>query len=167
MSKLTHLFCTILFVSFSFQSIAQNNTTIKPVLASYIELKEALVNTNSEQSSQLAKNLMTTIASVKMSDLNSEVHDVWMKVVNYIKEDAEHINESKDIDHQRASFISLSQNMYSVIKIAKADIPVYYQFCPMANKGKGAYWLSLENKIKNPYYGNKMLSCGKVVESIQ
>jgi hypothetical protein len=27
--------------------------------------------------------------------------------------------------------------------------------------------LSLENKIKNPYYGNQMLTCGKVVETIQ
>ncbi|NBV11433.1 MAG: DUF3347 domain-containing protein, partial [Chitinophagia bacterium] len=23
------------------------------------------------------------------------------------------------------------------------------------------------NKIKNPYYGNQMLTCGKVVETIQ
>jgi hypothetical protein len=36
----------------------------------------------------------------------------------------------------------------------------------MANKGKGANWLSLENKVKNPYYGSRMLSCGKVVETL-
>jgi hypothetical protein len=37
----------------------------------------------------------------------------------------------------------------------------------MANKGKGANWLSLDINIKNPYYGNQMLTCGKVVDTIQ
>jgi hypothetical protein len=88
-------------------------------------------------------------------------------VVNDLKEDAEQISETKDIPNQRNHFISLSKNIYSVIKISKLETPIYYQFCPMANKGKGANWLSLENKIKNPYYGNQMLTCGKVVETIQ
>jgi len=56
--------------------------------------------------------------------------------------------------------------MYLLVKEAKNEVPVYYQFCPMANKGKGANWLSLENKVKNPYYGSRMLSCGKVVETL-
>lgn len=36
----------------------------------------------------------------------------------------------------------------------------------MANDSKGANWLSKENNIKNPCFGSKMLSCGKVVETI-
>jgi hypothetical protein len=102
-----------------------------------------------------------------MSELNTETHTQWMKVVNDLKEDAEHISETKEITHQRDHFMSLSKNLYAVIKVSKSETPIYYQFCPMANKGKGANWLSLENKIKNPYYGNQMLTCGKVVETIQ
>ncbi|MEL4486117.1 DUF3347 domain-containing protein, partial [Shewanella algae] len=79
----------------------------------------------------------------------------------------EHINESKDIAHQRDHFMSLSKNIYEVIKVAKPTDAVYYQYCPMANKGKGANWLSKENAIKNPYYGTQMLSCGKTVEIIK
>ena len=37
----------------------------------------------------------------------------------------------------------------------------------MANNGKGANWLSKENKVQNPYYGSVMLTCGKVVETIK
>ena len=44
---------------------------------------------------------------------------------------------------------------------------MYKQFCPMAFEGKGGYWVSTSEDIKNPYYGDKMLTCGKVVEVIQ
>ena len=96
-----------------------------------------------------------------------DVHTVWMKVLNDVKEDAEHINGTKDIAHQRDHFISLSKNMYALIKVAKTTETVYYQFCPMANEGKGANWLSKESGVKNPYYGSQMLTCGKTVETIK
>ena len=42
----------------------------------------------------------------------------------------------------------------------------YVQHCPMANDNNGADWLSKEKEIKNPYYGDKMLKCGMVSETI-
>ena len=146
---------------------AQSNTNIKKVLDAYIQLKDALVKSDGANSSSASKTLLTSIQEVNMSELNTETHTQWMKVVNDLKEDAEHISETKEITHQRDHFMSLSKNLYAVIKVSKSETPIYYQFCPMANKGKGANWLSLENKIKNPYYGNQMLTCGKVVETIQ
>jgi len=146
---------------------AQSNTNIKKVLDAYIQLKDALVKSDGTNSSSASKTLLTAIQEVNMSELNTETHTQWMKVVNDLKEDAEHISETKEITHQRDHFMSLSKNLYAVIKVSKSETPIYYQFCPMANKGKGANWLSLENKVKNPYYGNQMLTCGKVVETIQ
>jgi hypothetical protein len=145
----------------------QTNTGINKVLNAYIQLKDALVKSDGTNSSSASKTLLTAIQEVNMSELNTETHTQWMKVVNDLKEDAEHISETKEITHQRDHFMSLSKNLYAVIKVSKSEMPIYYQFCPMANKGKGANWLSLENKIKNPYYGNQMLICGKVVETIQ
>ncbi|MSP08227.1 MAG: DUF3347 domain-containing protein [Chitinophagaceae bacterium] len=146
---------------------AQSNSSINKVLNAYIQLKDALVKSDGTSSSSASKTLLTSIQEVNMNELNTETHTQWMKVVNELKEDAEHINETKEITHQRDHFMSLSTNLYSVIKVSKLGTPVFYEFCPMANKGKGANWLSLENKIKNPYYGNQMLTCGKVVETIQ
>ena len=146
---------------------AQSNTNIKKVLDAYIQLKDALVKSDGTNSSSASKTLLTAIQEVNMSELNTETHTQWMKVVNDLKEDAEHISETKEITHQRDHFMSLSKNLYTVIKVSKSETTLYYQFCPMANKGKGANWLSLENKVKNPYYGNQMLTCGKVVETIQ
>jgi hypothetical protein len=145
----------------------QTNTGIKKVLNAYIQLKDALVKSDGTSSLGASKALLTAIQEVNMSELNADTHTQWMKVVNDLKEDAEHISETKEITHQRDHFMSLSKNLFTVLKVSKSETPIYYQFCPMANKGKGANWLSLENKIKNPYYGNQMLTCGKVVETIQ
>ena len=145
----------------------QTNTGVNKVLNAYIQLKDALVKSDGTSSFGASKALLTAIQEVNMSELNADTHTQWMKVVNDLKEDAEHISETKEITHQRDHFMSLSKNLYAVIKVSKSEMPIYYQFCPMANKGKGANWLSLENKIKNPYYGNQMLTCGKVVETIQ
>ena len=162
--KLLMATAIILFASIA---NAQSNTNIKKVLDAYIQLKDALVKTDGTSSSSASKTLLTAIQEVNMSELNTETYTQWMKVVNDLKEDAEHISDTKEITHQRDHFMSLSTNLYSVIKVSKLGTPVFYEFCPMANKGKGANWLSLENKIKNPYYGNQMLTCGKVVETIQ
>jgi hypothetical protein len=43
---------------------------------------------------------------------------------------------------------------------------IYVQYCPMANEGKGGYWLSSQEEIMNPYYGDDMLHCGEVKETI-
>jgi Cu(I)/Ag(I) efflux system membrane fusion protein len=45
-----------------------------------------------------------------------------------------------------------------------SDETLYVQFCPMANDNQGAQWLSTEEEIRNPYYGDAMLSCGSIVE---
>ncbi|WP_317044539.1 hypothetical protein [Maribacter sp. 4G9] len=54
-----------------------------------------------------------------------------------------------------------------MMNIGKMDDPVYIQKCPMANNNKGAFWLSMEKEIKNPYYGDQMLTCGSIIDSIQ
>jgi hypothetical protein len=96
-----------------------------------------------------------------------DVHMIWMKVLTDLKADAKNIGNTNDIAKQRNHFVALSKNIYPLIKISKTETPTYYQFCPMANDGKGAHWLSKENAVKNPYYGSMMLTCGKTVETIQ
>jgi len=146
---------------------AQETNQLTAVFDTYFSLKDALVKTDGNTASAKAKDLQTAINAVKMDKLPMNVHTVWMKVLNDLKEDAEHINGTKDISHQSDHFMSHSKNMYELIKVAKPAETVYYQFCPMANDGKGANWLSKESGVKNPYYGSQMLTCGKTVETIK
>ncbi|MEN8912273.1 MAG: DUF3347 domain-containing protein [Polaribacter sp.] len=145
----------------------QDPNPLSEVYDSYFAVKDALVRTDGASASTSSKTLFTEINNVKMDKLSMDVHMAWMKVFENLKEDAEHIAGIKDIGRQRDHFISLSKNIYEVMKISKQETPTYYQFCPMANDGKGANWLSKENAIKNPYYGSQMLNCGNTVETIK
>lgn len=145
----------------------QDIPQLKAVFDNYFAVKDALVKTDGSTSSTKAMELLTAINAVKMDKLTTEEHTVWMKLMKDLAFDAEHIADTKDASHQRDHFMSLSKNMYALIKVSKKETPIYYQFCPMANDGKGANWLSKENTVKNPYYGSQMLTCGKVVETIK
>lgn len=148
-------------------SAAQETSQLTAVFNSYFSLKDALVKTDAKVASVGAKELQTAINAVEMEKLPMNVHTVWMKVLNDVKQAAENIYGTKDISQQRNHFMSLSKNMYELVKAAKPAETVYYQFCPMANEGKGANWLSRESGVKNPYYGSEMLTCGKTVETIR
>ncbi len=145
----------------------QEASQLKAVFNNYFALKDALVKTDGNSASASGAALLIALNAVEMGKLNNEEHTVWMKVENNLKTDSKRIKENKDIDDQREYFISLSKTMYELVKAGKPGETVYYQFCPMANDGKGANWLSKESTIKNPYYGSQMLSCGKVVETIK
>lgn len=146
---------------------SQQENQLKAVFENYFSIKDALVKTDSKNTSASAKDLLTSINTVQMEKLKDQEHIVWMKILKELKEDASQISKTTDIEKQRTYFMALSKNMYDLIKVSKTETPTYYQFCPMANDGKGANWLSKENAIKNPYYGSQMLSCGKTVETIK
>ena len=145
----------------------QETNQLSEVFERYFSLKDALVKTDGTIASAKGKDLQTAINAVKMEKLAMDVHTVWMNVLNNLNADAELIKNTKDVARQRNYFMSLSTNMYALLKVAKTTEAVYYQFCPMANDGKGANWLSKESTIKNPYYGSQMLTCGKTVETIK
>lgn len=140
---------------------------LTPVYNSYFELKDALVNTDGDLASQKAKDLSAAISQVNMHDLGMDVHMVWMDVLEPLTKESEQLAQTSDVEKQRSLFTSLSENMYQLLKVDSVEAPVYYQHCPMANGGSGANWLSLDEEVNNPYFGSKMLHCGKTTETIQ
>ncbi len=130
---------------------------------SYFSLKNALVQSDAKTASANAKELTDAITAVKMNELSTEEHNVWMKVIKSLNNDASAIAKTQDIKKQREAFKALSKNMYDLLKTSKLSTPVYYQYCPMQD----ANWLSTESTIKNPYYGSQMLTCGSIVETLK
>jgi len=145
----------------------QPANVLKSVFDHYFALKDALVASEGASAASHAKALLTALNNVPMDKLAANEHTVFMKVKKDLVFDAEHIGETQDAGHQRDHFNTLSANLYELMKVTAQGFPVYYQHCPMANSGKGANWLSKESTIKNPYFGSKMLSCGKTVETIK
>lgn len=81
---------------------------------------------------------------------------------------ANSITTSTDIAIQRTAFAALSNELITLIKKSGLSSgQLYVDFCPMAMQDKGAYWVSNNKEIKNPYFGDQMLTCGEVKETIQ
>jgi copper chaperone CopZ len=145
----------------------QETNPLSAVYEGYFAVMDALVETNGTSVSANAKILLSAIKEVKMEKLEMDVHMVWMKVLEPLEEKAQAMSGTEDVEKQRSHLDALSKNIYELMKISTYETPTYFQFCPMANNGKGANWLSKEETIKNPYYGSQMLSCGKTVETIR
>lgn len=136
---------------------------LKLVFDDYFLVKDALVKTDALTASMKAKDLVESINAVKMENLKMEEHMVWMNLYKDLAADVEKISETQDIKSQREFFKSVSKSMYELMKVSKTDTPTYYQYCPMVK----ANWLSKDNEVKNPYYGSKMINCGKTIETIK
>ena len=86
-------------------------------------------------------------------------------IVNQCKAIASISDES--CEKQRLSFGTISSAFYGLLKNAGLkNGHVYHEYCPMAFNDKGAFWLSDESEIKNPYFGKKMMECGEVIDSL-
>jgi hypothetical protein len=144
-----------------------DSNIMSDVYTAYFGVKDALVKTDGKAAAAKAAELTMAIAAVPMDKMTSGQHSVWVRVVAELKGDAEHISDTNDAKHQRDHFVTLSKNMYELIRAFSAAETVYYQKCPMANGGKGANWLSKDKTIKNPYYGSSMLTCGSTVETLK
>lgn len=141
----------------------QSDSPLSNVQSHYFSLKDALVKTDAKTASDKSKELTTAITAVKMNELSTEEHNVWMKIKDVLNTDARLISQTQDIKKQREAFKSLSKNMYELLKTSKHSAPIYYQYCPMQD----ANWLSTESAIENPYYGAQMLTCGNTVETLK
>tara|TARA_R110000737_G_scaffold131637_1_gene163399 strand:- start:1877 stop:3673 length:1797 start_codon:yes stop_codon:yes gene_type:complete len=137
------------------------------VLNNYLALKNSLVNSNTSTTRDNGKQLIANLGKVDMSLVKGEAHIYWMSQVDIIKQNTEKLVATKDLKKQRDVFITLSNSIINVTKAFGVEKGKYYvQFCPMAQDNKGAFWLSTDKSIKNPYYGDEMLTCGSNKETI-
>ena len=68
-----------------------------------------------------------------------------------------------DLDGTRLAFDKASRAVIELEKrFGHSGEQIFFEItCPMA-LGRGAAWLQLTNKTRNPYYGLEMLECGTV-----
>jgi hypothetical protein len=149
---------------FLFIQASAKPADLSPILTNYYHLKDALVAGDAAAAASAAGEMLKTINGVDMGSMAPADHTAFMALQDKLAFDARHISESKDINHQREHFVSLSTNLYKLAKQVKlSSQPIYEDYCPM----KKAYWLSGDTAIRNPYFGSVMPDCGKVAATIQ
>ncbi|AVR44294.1 efflux RND transporter periplasmic adaptor subunit [Christiangramia fulva] len=151
---------------FKKQASADFRKQLDKVLSAYLDLKEALA-----QDKDVKDDSSKLLAAVEAADENSlegKAQAFWQEKKKFLIKHAKLSMQAKDLAAARENFIYISQ---ALIKTAEAYGPgkmkLYVDFCPMANSNKGAYWMSLSEEIKNPYYGQAMSTCGEVKSVIK
>jgi Cu(I)/Ag(I) efflux system membrane fusion protein len=140
---------------------------LNTVFDQYIVLKDAFVQSDVKKVKQTAGNMDKSLSSVDMKLLTGNAHTQWMDIMDKMNNHLKQIQSSGDIEVQRKEFSNLSNEFYKALKIfGLMGKTVYYQFCPMAFNEKGAFWLSTSKEIRNPYFGDQMLTCGETKETL-
>lgn len=137
--------------------------SIDEIITNYLSVKNALTKDDSKAAGTAATALTNAFAKVDVAQMPEEQSKAFNTLKTNATEQSNYIsNNAAKIEKQREHFSLLSKNVYDLLKTFQATEKLYNDFCPMYNDGKGATWISETKEIKNPYYGKKMLSCGKL-----
>lgn len=133
--------------------VSFSNESLDPVFNHYMHIKTALVNSNPEEAQSGAEMLTQALNNVEG---NGEAISA-----------AREIAQTDNLNDQRTSFVNLTQGVETLVSGSVTTGEIYKQYCPMAFDGQGAAWLSASQEVRNPYFGDKMLKCGSVRDTIQ
>ena len=146
----------------------QAKEALKPLYAAYLNWKDALANDNFTEARKSATNMKSVLDKINMNLFKGDAHNVWMDYQGGLSKGLEHVEHFSDIDQLRKAFQPVSAGMIEMTNTFKPlDKTIYVQHCLMADDNKGADWLSTEQEIRNPYFGDAMLTCGEVVNEIR
>ena len=135
---------------------------LEPIFDNYFAIKNALTEDDFDAAQKASIAMKTVLGKVNMNLFKGDTHVAWMEHSTKLKNRLQHIEHIQDIKELRKNFIVISTSMIDIIGAFKPlNVPVYVQHCPMADEGRGASWLSLSEKVLNPYFGSEMLECGE------
>jgi len=147
---------------------AKNTISIKEIVSTYLQLKNALTRDNTTDAAIAGTTLEAAFKNFDKTALTAAQKKTFEDVEDDAREHAEHIGKNGgNIVHQREHFVILSNDIYDLVKTFGGGQVLYKVFCPMYNNGKGAFWISETKEIKNPYLGKAMPTCGEIKEELK
>lgn len=140
---------------------------LEQVIDVYLKLKNALFREDMDAIDIAIKSMQNKIDFVKPEKLDGKGLDAWEDHIGLYKDKLAEIQHVQGLEEKRSYFSHISEIMYCTIKsfeLKEGDL--YAVFCPMAFDNKGAYWISKNKEIQNPYFGSKMPKCGEIKEEL-
>jgi hypothetical protein len=149
---------------------AAGTQLLMAVVNKYYALKNALVATKGDMADSAAIMLSMTTDSLEVALQKDSANLAALKpFMDTVISHSMMVSAIKDesCERQRLLFGAISSAMFGLLKNAGLkNAGVYREYCPMAFNEKGAYWLSDDTEIKNPYFGKKMMECGEVTDTL-
>lgn len=139
---------------------------ITAVADAYFQVKNGLVKDNLGDAQKALSAIDQSLGKVNMGLVKDQAHDKWMEMLKGMKDAQAKMGATKDIEEARKHFSMLSFHVLEMTETFGVNKDVVYKdYCPMAFGDQGAYWLSEQKDITNPYFGASMLACGEVKQT--
>ena len=137
--------------------------SFQPVINAYLDLKDALILSDVNLASSKSKAFRKILDEIPVNQ-REQTHNYW----SFLHKTSKGINENVSLEHQRKQFQIISDNFIEMVRnFDEVNSKLFVQFCPMADNNNGAFWISQEEQVLNPYFGDKMLKCGSVKQIIE
>jgi membrane fusion protein, copper/silver efflux system len=131
------------------------------LLDTYFLLKTSLTKTDYQSAKKYAAMFNQGLVKIEMSTFKGPSHETWIGVKGILISESMKMAKASDMGTMRIAFKSLSESAIQLAsEFGEYGTPLYIQYCPMADRNKGGFWMSQQENIINPYFGQSMLSCG-------
>ena len=134
------------------------------LIGAYLKVKDALVGDDPKVASFQAQDALQLLETIEKTHIKHQ--EKYQEYQPDIKSGFTGVRDVATIEEQRNHFNTLSNAVLHLTENFSGNKMLYKQFCPMAANDNGAYWISSEEIIRNPYFGASMLQCGVVKEVI-
>ncbi|PPK85346.1 Cu(I)/Ag(I) efflux system membrane fusion protein [Neolewinella xylanilytica] len=135
------------------------------LVQAYLPLKDRMVASEPVGAAVLDP-LAKALEGVDMMLLEDEPHQYWMEQLNALNGHLEALAGTDDLEEQRRQFGFFSQALINTLTAFGTNGELYVQRCPMAFNNEGANWISEQSAIRNPYFGDAMLTCGSTIDTL-
>jgi hypothetical protein len=147
------------------------NDSYSQLLSSYFQLKDALVASDTAKANVAAAALLLAADSLKVEDIKGDstgaLRETARSYALSVNGSAKAILGEPTLLAKRKEFEMVTDIIWNLTRTVRyAGQKIYYLHCPMAFENKGAYWMSAESEVRNPYFGDEMLNCGAVQDSL-
>ncbi|MGH1362133.1 MAG: DUF3347 domain-containing protein [Calditrichia bacterium] len=147
--------------------MSKSQKAMNSLIIPYLDIKDALVSGNSKKAAETSAAFGKALGTFDIMALSAENKQRWVIRSADLAAKSSFLLTKADLEQQRSAFSALSQALIATVQDMGTDgSTLYVQHCPMAFDNTGADWLSDSEKVVNPYFGDAMLHCGTVKETL-
>lgn len=139
------------------------------LLTAYLQLKDQLVAEKDSGIAQSTRALVLASDSLKLSELRADSNLVQtaFSYSDGISSEAQGLLGENNLVSKRRSFQMISDQLYDLIRTVQyQQKPLYRFYCSKAFEDQGAYWISDQTIVMNPYQPSIKPICGEIKDSI-
>lgn len=141
------------------------------LLQSYYELHRSFVLSDTTRINAAATSVQLNTTKLNLSgvggDSTGTIEETARLFTATISSSATALLAENSLPQKLREFNMISDALWNLARTVRYDgQKLYYQYCADAFENTGGYWLSDTTEVRNPYYPERLPSCGELTDSV-